>query len=281
MNRDERERIKKQHDFRAWLVTKGLQTAEMVQLYQQDRGFVMVPLERVFNEYMKEHPDADVEYVRAQLKKAQSSYPGIRFFSDSPFTGRFESSPLGHTQLDDGLLLSIRGHADVEPPLESTEIWTPSETQHPPAAWLATAPGCLLLAADLLREGKALHELQNWRDFEELVAYLLEQDGWTVELTKPAKDDGVDVFAVKSDPELGPVQTLWQAKKYKPANRVGISCLRELAHVRDELGASKAFIVTTSFLTSVALAKVQRDEYRLGAREKPAVEAWVRRELGE
>lgn len=137
------------------------------------------------------------------------------------------------------------------------------------------------MAADLLREGKALHELRNWRDFEELVAYLLEQDGWTVELTKPAKDDGVDVVAVKSDTTHGPIKTIWQAKKYKPTNRVGISCLRELAHVRDDFGASKAYIVTTSFLTSVALAKVQRDEYRLGAKEKPAVEEWVRRQLGE
>lgn len=165
--------------------------------------------------------------------------------------------------------------------LFSTEVWAPDSTQQPPAAWRPTAPGCLLIAADLLREGKALHEMTRWRDFEELVAYLLEQDGWTVELTTPSDDGGVDVFAVKSDAELGPIQTVWQAKKYKPTQKVGISCIRELAHVRDEVGASKAFIVTTSFLTRGALAKVQRDEYRLGAKDKPAVEQWVRRELGD
>lgn len=34
----------------------------------------------------------------------------------------------------------------------STEIWAPSKTLHPTAAWLQAAPGCLLTRAELAKE---------------------------------------------------------------------------------------------------------------------------------
>ena len=75
--------------------------------------------------------------------------------------------------------------------------------------------------------------------------------------------------------------TLWQAKKYKASRKVGIETVRELADVRNEHSASKAFIVTSSFLTEGALARVQRDKYVLGKVDRDDLEAWIDRKLYE
>lgn len=162
-----------------------------------------------------------------------------------------------------------------------TEIWTPAPDGSlitPPSSWSKTGPACMLLAADLLRSGRLLQEMP-WRSFEELIGELLTADGWRAVVTQPTRDGGVDVVAERDLDETGLIRVVWQAKRYSGKSLVRLNMVRELAAVRENIGASKAFIATTSRLTSDALQYVRRDKYRLGALEGPQLEHWVRRVL--
>lgn len=127
-------------------------------------------------------------------------------------------------------------------------------------------------------KGTTIDDL-NWRDFETVVAALLEEDGYAVELMRGTKDGGVDVIAMKDLGPNGYFKALWQAKKQSIRNKVGISVVRELADTRREFGASKGIIVTSSFLTRGALERVDRDKYLLGKVDRNELQAWIDRTL--
>lgn len=122
-------------------------------------------------------------------------------------------------------------------------------------------------------------DAMSWREFEKLIATLLEKDGYVVELMNGTKDGGVDVVAVRDLGPTGYFKALWQAKKQAPSNKVGLSVIRELADVRQEVGASKGVIVTSSYLTRGALERISRDKYLLGKVERDELDVWVRRTL--
>ena len=155
-------------------------------------------------------------------------------------------------------------------PDESYEWITPSEKP----GWIDASPAYLLLAADLLKAGKLLSEL-HWREFEELIGRLLESEGWKVTFTRGTKDGGIDIIAVKSDPHIGLIQAVWQAKKYSTHNKVQLKHVKELSATRDEAKATKGIIVTTSHLTRGAIKWIKRDIYRLSYKEQEDVEHWV------
>ncbi|MBC8276770.1 MAG: restriction endonuclease [FCB group bacterium] len=161
----------------------------------------------------------------------------------------------------------------VEPELIETYIWQPELTKIQPS-WITKSPTALMIAADLLKSGKLLSEL-DWRDFEKMIAILLEKSGWEVDLMQGSKDGGIDVVASLDDPILGRIRSLWQAKKYHPKNKVQLHHVRDLSAVRDDQKATKAVIVTTSNLTKGALNWIRRDKYRLDYRDRNDMEKWV------
>lgn len=163
-----------------------------------------------------------------------------------------------------------RFHVPLHQP-EKSEVWTPSSQSEP--AWVANAPSCVLLTADLLNHGRLLSEMSS-RDFEHLIGALLEAEGWSVEVTQGTRDGGIDVVATKSDPIMGKIRSVWQAKKYKSTNKVKLHEVRELSAVREGMQATKGFIVTTSSLTRDAIAWVKRDLFRLGYKEHDQIKEW-------
>jgi HJR/Mrr/RecB family endonuclease len=120
-------------------------------------------------------------------------------------------------------------------------------------------------------------EAMHWREFEELVADLLQKDGYTVDLGPGRNDGGKDIIAVKEVEGAGLFMTIWQAKKMQPSNKVGIEVIRELADTRNEHKASKGIIVTTTYLTRGALERVQRDQYLLGKVDRDDLLTWIQR----
>lgn len=139
------------------------------------------------------------------------------------------------------------------------------------------APSFALLRQ--LERGCTAIDDMTWREFEKLIATLLEKDGYVVDLMQGSKDGGVDVIAVKDMGAAGYFKTLWQAKKKAQKNKVGISIVRELADTRQEFGASKGIIVTSSYLTRGALQRVDRDKYILGKVDRNDLEHWIQRTL--
>lgn len=128
------------------------------------------------------------------------------------------------------------------------------------------------------RQAVALDDL-SWRQFEKLIAELLKNDGYTVELMQGSRDGGVDILAARNLGAGGYIKTLWQAKKYSLGNKVGISVVRELADSRNEFAASKGVLVTSSYLTRGALQRIERDRYILGKVDRGDLDAWIRKTL--
>ena len=129
----------------------------------------------------------------------------------------------------------------------------------------------------ILDQGLHLDNL-SWREFEKLVAQLLESDGFNIELMQGTRDGGVDIIATKLHDISGYYKTLWQAKKYA-VNKVSLSTIRELADSVNEFRASKGIIVTTTFLTKDALQRVERDKYTLGKVDRDDLDNWIKKVL--
>jgi len=171
-------------------------------------------------------------------------------------------------------------HVDIlfAPPQSETELWTPSKHSYPTSIYLAKSPSHLALFDKVLRKGGSLSDL-NWREFELLIGELLEENGWTIEVMCGTKDGGIDVISIKGDPVLGSVKAIWQAKKYKQDNKVGLSTLREFSGVLDQERATKGIVVTSSTFTRGAINWIQKDKYRLSGKDGREMEQWIRRTL--
>lgn len=166
----------------------------------------------------------------------------------------------------------IRDFYSAFEPIE-TDIWQPASGLVVPN-WVNASPSYILLALDLLKQGRLLSELE-WRDFEKLIAEMLEAEGWYVEITQQTHDGGVDVIAIRTDPTLGQIRSVWQAKKYKLTNKVRLREVRELSAIREEQKATKGMMVTTSFLTRAAIDYIKRDVYRLDYKDQRSLEIWL------
>jgi restriction system protein len=140
--------------------------------------------------------------------------------------------------------------------------------------WRPPSLDPLVVAWDLLKSGRLLAELP-WRTFEELVGQLLEAEGWTVDVTRPSKDGGIDVVAVREDETLGAIRSIWQAKRYGPSKKVRLAEVRELGSIVDIDRATKGVIVTTGRLTRGSLDWIRRDQYRLDYKDSQKLQAWV------
>lgn len=134
---------------------------------------------------------------------------------------------------------------------------------------------------DRVKFRESLFDDLSWRQFETLISNLLESDGYEIQLMSGTKDGGVDIVAFKDLGVLGTFKTVWQAKKIKSSRKIGIATIRELADVRQEFRASKAFIVTSSFLTAGAIRRIERDKYILGKVDRRDLAAWIHRKLHE
>lgn len=142
-----------------------------------------------------------------------------------------------------------------------------------------SAPSFALLSR--LQDKKTNLDELTWREFETLIAELLGLDGYTVQQMRGTKDGGADVIAIKHIEGAGVFKTIWQAKKSGIRRKVGLSVVRELADSRLEHAASKAIIVTSSYLTKGALDRIRRDNYILGKVDRDDLKSWIGRHFGD
>lgn len=139
------------------------------------------------------------------------------------------------------------------------------------------APSFALLRQ--LQSGVTGVDALSWREFEKLIAALVESDGYVVELMRGTKDGGVDVVAVRDLGPSGYFKAVWQAKKNNLKRKVQLSVVRELADTRTEFGASKGIVVTSSYLSRGALQRIERDKYILGKIDRDDLDRWIRTTL--
>lgn len=127
----------------------------------------------------------------------------------------------------------------------------------------------------LITNPYAMHQLSP-RKFEELVAYLMEKQGYEVTLTKQSRDGGVDIFALKKD-GFGNFLTIVDCKKYSKKNPVGIDLVRTMYGTLNIAKASHGIIATTSRFTKDAKILAEDYRYQLSLRDHADVVKWIQK----
>jgi DNA-binding response OmpR family regulator len=131
------------------------------------------------------------------------------------------------------------------------------------------------LISYLVTHPKYMYEL-NPRKFEELIAKLLEDAGYTVTLTPQTRDGGKDIYALYKS-EIGHILTLVECKRYRTDHPVGVDIVRSLYGVKVAERANKAVVITTSFFTKDALDFKRKVGYEMSLKDYDNLVYWLRK----
>lgn len=120
-----------------------------------------------------------------------------------------------------------------------------------------------------------LHDLSP-RKFEELVASILKDMGFGVELTKATRDGGRDIIAhIKN--AVCSYLTYFECKKYAPDNKVGVDIIRQVVGVHHLRKATKSIVVTTGFFSRDAVNEAKLAENYLELKDFNTLKDWLQR----
>ncbi|MFT3908055.1 MAG: restriction endonuclease [Ferruginibacter sp.] len=112
------------------------------------------------------------------------------------------------------------------------------------------------------------------REFEEVVAELLNSQGFKVELTKQTRDNGYDIIAIKYLDSHNPIKFLVECKRFSK-QKVGVEIIRSFSHVIASEKANRGIIVTTSYFTLDAKKMQKETPYLLDYRDKDKLMEWI------
>jgi len=112
------------------------------------------------------------------------------------------------------------------------------------------------------------------RQFEELVAGILFDLGYSVELTAQSADGGVDIFATQKS-IIGESLLIVDCKRYAPDNRVGVEIVRSIYGICEQRRATMAMIATTSFFTKPAQEFQKSIIHRLSLKDYNDLGFWL------
>lgn len=127
---------------------------------------------------------------------------------------------------------------------------------------------------DKLRSDPTLLRDISSRKFEEIIAELLDMQGYDVDLTPPSQDGGFDIYAARKD-GLGQFLFLVECKRYTPPNKVGVAIVRSLHGVVQQKQANAGIIVTSSFFTRGAQEFQQSIPYQMKLQDYIALQQWL------
>lgn len=114
------------------------------------------------------------------------------------------------------------------------------------------------------------------RKFEELIASIMIDLGFDVELTKATRDGGRDLIAsIKNS--VTTFLAFVECKRYAPDNKVGIGIIRSVNGVRDVDRPSKSIIVTTSSFTKDAKEFATKFENQIDLKDYHNIVEWLQK----
>lgn len=129
------------------------------------------------------------------------------------------------------------------------------------------------LLAELKKDPALLYQLSP-RKFEEVIADLLDRQGFACELTPASHDGGKDIIARCPTP-IGSFLLYVECKRYAPEHRVGVSLVRQLLGVVAHDRVSGGLLVTTSSFSAGARDLQATDPHRLTLRDYQDIKAWL------
>ena len=113
------------------------------------------------------------------------------------------------------------------------------------------------------------------RKFEELVASILEAQGYEVTLTPKSRDGGKDIVAVYKG-SFGHLMFVYECKHYDNKNKVGVGAVRGLYGVKMAGQYNQAVLVTTSSFTKPATDFVKPLKFELLLKDHNDVIGWCK-----
>ena len=113
----------------------------------------------------------------------------------------------------------------------------------------------------------------NWRNFELLLAKILEKFEFDVEVLKGSKDGGIDVIALKKTSTFGTERYLIQAKKW--TNKVGVEPVRQLLWAHNEYKVTKSCLITTSKFTKGAWELAEKYKWQIELKDYDKLNEWI------
>ncbi|WP_298247327.1 restriction endonuclease [uncultured Christiangramia sp.] len=114
------------------------------------------------------------------------------------------------------------------------------------------------------------------RKFEELIASILEDFGFDIELTKATRDGGRDIIAnIKN--EVSNYLTYVECKRYAPDNKIDVKIIRQVSGVHNFHRPSKSLIVTTSTFTPDAIKEASILKDQIDLKDYNHLKEWLSR----
>jgi len=113
------------------------------------------------------------------------------------------------------------------------------------------------------------------REFEKIIAELLYNKGFEIELTKQTRDNGYDILAMKYINGFSPIKYLVECKRFAENRKIGVEIVRSFKEVLSTEQANKGLIVTTSYFSRDAIKKQQETPLLLEYKDKNEVINWV------
>ena len=113
----------------------------------------------------------------------------------------------------------------------------------------------------------------HWRDFEKIVAALLESQGYEVELGPGSNDGGVDLKLLQRDP-IGDILTLVQAKRHSRHRKIKLDAVQALHGAFMAEGAQRSMFITTSTYLPSARKFAARSNVQMTLHTSSDVQRW-------
>lgn len=127
---------------------------------------------------------------------------------------------------------------------------------------------------EVIKSTPELLKTLDWRIFEEMLADILKTFGYTVELTRKTKDGGIDIIAIRAEPDLGLHKYILQAKR--SVNAIQVDPVRQLMYLHTEHNATKSIFATTATFTKGAKELAEkRHRWTLELKDMEGVLAWI------
>jgi len=121
-----------------------------------------------------------------------------------------------------------------------------------------------------------MHAMLTPRRFEELVAAIFRNNGFTVQLTPQTRDGGVDIIAVEHSVLTGDTIHLIECKRYGKSQRVGVGVVQRLLGAVTQKRATKGIVVATSYFTSDAKNAAEEARHIMTLSDYDVLVAWLR-----
>jgi HJR/Mrr/RecB family endonuclease len=112
------------------------------------------------------------------------------------------------------------------------------------------------------------------REFEELMAELMEKRGYKVDLTKATRDGGKDLIVARHD-DFGNFIYYVECKQYRPENAVGVNLVRELMGTVHADQVTAGILITSSYFSADAIAYSKKVRHQMSLVDFMRLREWL------